>query len=221
MPSYIGTVTRDHLPSSEQRRLAILDATLHVMGAGGIDAVTHRKVAEAAGVPLGSTTYYFESRDDLIRQACRHYFAGVLSFADALVGEFTVRDPEALVEYWVQLVHRQLEERDLLLAEYEIFLYAARDDMLAKDLNAWERAATGRLGDALERFGVHRPLESARLFQNAVRGYELERLTHAGTTEAQLRDRLRTIMNAIVPGGGPYTGAPGAGTASVDRGEAR
>ncbi len=206
MRSYIGTVSREHLPSAEQRRLAILDATLRVMGAGGVDAVTHRKVAEAANVPLGSTTYYFDSRDDLIRQACRHYFAGVLSFADALVGELRVPDPEALVEYWVKLVHRQLEERELLLAEYEIFLYAARDDVVAKDLNAWERASTARLADALERFGVARPLESARLFQNAVRGYELERLTHAGTTETQLRDRLRTIMRAVLPGSGALTG---------------
>ena len=44
-------------------------------GATGRQAVTHRAVAEEAGVPLGSTTYYFDSRDDLLGQALEHVSA--------------------------------------------------------------------------------------------------------------------------------------------------
>ena len=57
------------------RREQILEATLRVIGRSGRQAVTHRAVAEEAGVPLGSTTYYFESRDDLLRQALEHVAA--------------------------------------------------------------------------------------------------------------------------------------------------
>ena len=56
-------------PRGEERRHAILRATLAVAGRGGIPAVTHRSVAEEAGVPLGSLTYYFGSKDDLLREA--------------------------------------------------------------------------------------------------------------------------------------------------------
>lgn len=35
----------------------------------GLGSVTHRKVAERAGVPLGSTTQYFASLDDLVLAA--------------------------------------------------------------------------------------------------------------------------------------------------------
>ena len=53
----------------ERRREEILRATLRVIGARGPDAVTHRAVAEAAGVPLSATTYYFASKEELLAQA--------------------------------------------------------------------------------------------------------------------------------------------------------
>src|SRR3712207_8396141 len=34
-------------------------------------AVTHRRVAEDAGVPLGSLTYWFAAKDDLLRETLR------------------------------------------------------------------------------------------------------------------------------------------------------
>lgn len=51
------------------RRLQLLDVTIDLIARDGIDAVTHRRVAELAGVPLGSTTYYFSSREDMLVQA--------------------------------------------------------------------------------------------------------------------------------------------------------
>ena len=45
----------------ERRKDEILAATLRLIGARGADAVTHRAVAEEAGVPLSATTYYFAS----------------------------------------------------------------------------------------------------------------------------------------------------------------
>src|SRR3712207_192480 len=55
----------------EERRQRILRAALAVIGRLGIGAVTHRSVAEEAGVPLGSLTYWFATKDDLLREALR------------------------------------------------------------------------------------------------------------------------------------------------------
>src|SRR5512138_372519 len=63
----------------EDRRAAILDATLRLIATDGVDAVTHRRVAGAADVPLGSTTYYFESREQLLREAFRRYLDQIRS----------------------------------------------------------------------------------------------------------------------------------------------
>src|SRR3954452_3090498 len=53
----------------EARIDEILRATLDVIRREGIGAVTHRTVSEASGVPLGSLTYYFASKQDLLRAA--------------------------------------------------------------------------------------------------------------------------------------------------------
>ena len=56
-----------------ERRLLLVQATLRLIADEGIDAVSHRAVAELADVPLGSTTYWFASRRDMLRQALEHF----------------------------------------------------------------------------------------------------------------------------------------------------
>ena len=64
-----------------QRREKIIQATLEAVKLYGIHAVTHRKIATLAGVPLGSMTYYFSGIDELLLEAfsrftdIRHFLA--------------------------------------------------------------------------------------------------------------------------------------------------
>ncbi|MEU9329958.1 TetR family transcriptional regulator [Streptomyces canus] len=51
------------------RRDRIKQATLELIAADGVHTVTHRKVADRAGVPLGSVTYYFDTLDTLLVEA--------------------------------------------------------------------------------------------------------------------------------------------------------
>ena len=44
-------------------------AALEVVAEKGVEGLTHRKVAAAAGVPLGSTTYHFATLEDLLAAA--------------------------------------------------------------------------------------------------------------------------------------------------------
>src|SRR3954451_18677272 len=53
----------------EERIDEILRATLDVIRREGLGAVTHRTVAEESGIPLGSLTYYFTSKQELLRAA--------------------------------------------------------------------------------------------------------------------------------------------------------
>lgn len=53
----------------EGRRRAIIAAAVDLIGHEGTRKLTHRRVAERAGVPLGSTTQYFSSIDELRRAA--------------------------------------------------------------------------------------------------------------------------------------------------------
>jgi DNA-binding transcriptional regulator YbjK len=54
------------------RKQRILDATLAVIAGHGVHRTTHRRIAAAADVPLGSLTYHFGSLDDILEQAFQH-----------------------------------------------------------------------------------------------------------------------------------------------------
>ena len=51
----------------EGRKRAIVEAAAEIIGTEGSHRLTHRRVAQRAGVPLGSTTQYFENIGELRR----------------------------------------------------------------------------------------------------------------------------------------------------------
>lgn len=55
----------------EARRREIVAAAAELIVEVGVDGVTHRMVAARAGVPLGATTQYFDTLDDLRTAALR------------------------------------------------------------------------------------------------------------------------------------------------------
>ena len=85
-----------------QRRDTIIDAALAVITELGVHKTTHRRIATAADVPLGSLTYYFDSLDDLLGQAFVHLVdVKSAQFRRAMESAAT---PEAAAEAVVDLV---------------------------------------------------------------------------------------------------------------------
>lgn len=195
-------------PAAEGRREAILDATLRVIAAGGPDEVTHRRVAAEANVPLGSTTYYFASRDQLVREAFRHYVAKVFAFLGAVQREFPRLGTADVVEFLTEVARREFADPAAVLVEYELIVRAARDAILAAAFNDYEAALEAGLAERLERLGAPQPFDGARTLIALVRGFELQRLTRPDMDVADLRRRLHGVIGAVV---GSATTAPAAG----------
>jgi AcrR family transcriptional regulator len=57
-------------------RRAILAAASQVIVDDGVDALTHRSVAEAAGVPLARVSYHYPKVEDLMVAAAMQYLEG-------------------------------------------------------------------------------------------------------------------------------------------------
>lgn len=72
----------------ERRRREIIDAAVAIVLEDGSSAVTHRKVAARAGVPLGSTTQYFATLDDLRAAALHRIVSDIDVWMDALRAAF-------------------------------------------------------------------------------------------------------------------------------------
>ncbi len=181
------------------RRGHILDAALRLIAESGVDAVTHRRVAAAASVALGSTTYYFDSREHLLREAFRHYIEIVSKTILELSGSLK-RKPSAqrIVDFLIELTEREFLNEALLIAEFELTLFAARDPELASELHAWQDAMVADLAETLEFLGAPRPFEAARAVIQMVRGYEQEQLTRHEARSKDLRARLRTLIAAYL-----------------------
>jgi TetR/AcrR family transcriptional regulator, regulator of biofilm formation and stress response len=70
------------------RRQTIVDAATRVIAEAGLAGLTHRRVAEVADVPVGSTTYYFKDLDELreaaLGDAAHGWIEGLDEWAQAL-----------------------------------------------------------------------------------------------------------------------------------------
>lgn len=182
---------------SAQRRTAILEGTLRLIAEGGVDAVTHRRVAAEAGVSLSSTTYYFDRREDIIREAFLHQISKPTP-TPTDPRELDPSGPAEVIDLLVEWVEAQLEHPTRLLAEYELMLYTARDPELAPALEASQQSEELRLAAGLEKLGAPRPLDSARLLSGLVRAFEIESITRPSVGIDDFRRRLEILVPALL-----------------------
>lgn len=121
------------MPDLSRRRTQLLDAALRVLAAEGLKGLTHRAVDRRAGVPEGSTSAYWRTRQAL-QLALTEYVAGtLLADVDAMAERLRAhgRSQEERVEEALELFLRWLGQRELLVARLELTMAASRDDDLA------------------------------------------------------------------------------------------
>lgn len=115
----------------EARRQQIVNAAADLISREGSGKITHRKVAERAGVPLGSTTQYFKSIDEL-----RH--AGLAELAERIESEYDdvfriVSQREWSNETLADAIYEYLS--DTKRAQADAVLYAAAiEDPAVRDV---------------------------------------------------------------------------------------
>ena len=180
-------------------REQLLEATLRVIATAGAEAVTYRRVADEAGLTRGAVTHHFASREDIILQAFRHYIGTV----DGQLSEISasVRDKgiDGVIEGLVRYHAREFLDPSRVLAEYELILFAARNEEIGRAVRAWEDALIARLEARLEAAGAAQPRQSAHLMLAVFRAFELESLTRRNADPEDLRRRLRALVH-VKPG---------------------
>jgi DNA-binding transcriptional regulator YbjK len=158
--------------SDPGRRDRIIDVTLDVVSERGVAGTTHRAIAAAADIPLGSMTYHFEGMDDLLAEAFTR-------LADRIADRFetrlaAARDEAEAVQAVVDLVTVDLASSSAeIVLTYELYTLAARrpalrsvtQNWMARSRRALEKhfdPATARYLDAtIEGIAIHRALDPA------------------------------------------------------------
>jgi len=182
----------------QDRRQLILKTTLRVIAEEGVAAVTHRRVASAAGIPLGSTTYHFESRLHLLREAFDYYLDINIAKYRSLSADLAIETIDDLVDFILMMNDRHYAGEPILLAEYELTLFAARDPAIARSLHAWDELSVSSMARHLETLGAAKPFDAARTVVYLVRGYELDRLSYHQGDPKDLRQRMKVVIEAFV-----------------------
>jgi TetR/AcrR family transcriptional regulator, regulator of biofilm formation and stress response len=190
-------------PRGIARRDALLEAALRIVADVGPDAVTHRRVAEVAGLPLASTTYWFRSKEHLLTAAfelaAERDTARLLEFA--LSERARNADPlDAAVEAVLDPIWAgsgvQAAARRSLTTTYALLVEAARRPELREASRRWTAAYLETLGELMQRAGSARPREDAELLLAAADGLLMQAL--AGGGDGDLRPTLRRLAEALV-----------------------
>ena len=184
------------------RREQILDATLRVIGREGRDAVTHRAVAEEAGVPLGSTTYYFDSRDDLLGQALEQVAAQEVERYARLGEELrSVGSGKELADRLISELVAAAEDRVAYIAEYELWLEAGRRPDLREAAQSWCNAEQGAIAAALRELGSSDPRADASIVVATLDGLGervLARDEDPAAAAKELQPELRRLIERLL-----------------------
>ncbi|MGB0877954.1 MAG: TetR/AcrR family transcriptional regulator [Mycobacterium sp.] len=155
-------------PKGERRRYALVSAAADLLCEGGFDAVRHRAVAQRAGLPLASTTYYFSSLEDLIANAVEHVGTreseelrdrvsvlsrrrrGAESTADVLVDLLVGDSPEQVTERLISRYERYIAcARQPGLRDIERRLLQERTDAVVEVVGRSGRSVHAELLTAL------------------------------------------------------------------------
>lgn len=117
------------------RRDRLIDTTLAVIAEHGVAETTHRKIAAAADVPVGSVTYHFKSLDDLLAAA----FTRLAERTAARYAEDlgAAASPEEALEIITGYILGMLGSPGTLLPSYELYLMAARRPDLRRITDRW------------------------------------------------------------------------------------
>jgi DNA-binding transcriptional regulator YbjK len=179
------------------RRLLLLQTTLRLIADQGIDAVSHRAVAEAAGVPLGSTTYWFSSRQEMLRQALEYFARLDIETLRERLGEILDGrlSRKRLVDEFTEHLASQLgEQRWRTAAQYAFLQEAARQPELEAVCREWSRAWEEALSGMFDSLGASDSLLEARMFLAMLDGLLLGQL--AAPLEEVENEVIRPALRA-------------------------
>lgn len=171
------------------RRERIARAAITVVAERGVEKLTHRAVAATAGVPLGSTTYYFRTLDDLLasalKQASDDDVAQLREWEAKLAGR---TDIDLAAEFTELVLHYLGPERTRTEVEHQLYIAALHRPALCQVSQEWD-AALAQL------FAQHTGPETGRVLSAVFCGLLLQGIVRES---APGRDEIEMIFRKVL-----------------------
>ncbi|RCG28697.1 TetR/AcrR family transcriptional regulator [Sphaerisporangium album] len=196
-------------PTNAARRRALADAAIDLLAASGVHGLTHRAVEKAAGVPQGTASNYFRSREALLVAAAERIVE--LHHADM---DQAARHHKTTAPHTPDDVGRQVVDllagslltaatslRTRYLAIFELRLEAARRPVLASALAGLQEGSIRFTAGHHAELGLPIPRERIPALITLYGGALFTLVT--APPESVSEDVVRDVVNAIVRGALP------------------
>jgi DNA-binding transcriptional regulator YbjK len=187
-------------PPNQQRRQALADAAIEILGHSGLHGLSHRAVDEHADLPPGTTSNYFRSRDALLHAAAERVAElhhAEMQAANSQAGAAISHDQ--LIELIaINLRLCATERRTRYLAIYELSLEAARRPALRRVLDGLARATLDFTVEQHRNLGLTTTRDQVQTLITLFSGTLLT--LAAGPPEDVTLHLARTLARAMVTG---------------------
>ena len=201
-------------PTNPARRRALTDTAIDLLAASGVHGLTHRAVENAAGLPQGTASNYFRSREALLVAAAQRIVE--LHHADMDQADMDQADqhqqstaartasvPADIIGHVVDLLTESLFEaattlRTRYLAIFELQLEAVRRPALASALAGLRDASTLLTADYHTQRGLPIPAEKIPILITLYGGALFVLVSTPPQHVSE--DAVRSIADAIVRG---------------------
>ncbi|SME88549.1 TetR family transcriptional regulator [Cellulosimicrobium cellulans J34] len=188
------------MAKNDARRQALADAGIAVLAREGSRGLTHRAVDAEAGVPVGTTSNYFRSREALVTGLFDRIGARLAPTPEDLAARADEPPSRALFAAYVRdIVRRLTTHREVTLALYELRLEAARRPDLARSLGEWQRAGLDADVAFHEAAGLPGGRREVALFHYAIEGLVLDRLVAPVDPETSTDEILDALVAGLLP----------------------
>ncbi|MFF8592255.1 TetR/AcrR family transcriptional regulator [Streptomyces sp. NPDC015220] len=185
------------------RRRLLTDAAISTLARSGMRGLTHRAVDQTAEVPAGSCSYYFRTRQELLRATVERLAELDITEIDerpALTGPASL---DQIVEATANLIeHWTTTGRERMLARYELALEAPRRPELRAALHTAGSRHRAVAENVLAAAGAPDPEAHANAFAALLDGILFNQLTAAAPhrlTPGQLRRTLLGLIRTWTP----------------------
>ena len=185
------------------RRAEIADAAIDTLARDGMRGLTHRAVDRAAGLPEGSASYYFRTRQALLQATVERL--AELDSADMPdstgIAALPGHDLDTLAGVTAGLIENWLTTgRERQLARYELALEATRRPELRHALVAAGAEIRAMVARQFAAAGVRQPDQRAADFVAFLDGLVFDQTAGAGArnlTRTDLRAAIGALLAAV------------------------
>ena len=187
------------MPANPERRNQILDAAIDILCDDGVGGLTHRQVDTRAGVPAGTTSNYFRTRQALLEATAARTVDLHWQRVEMLQSAIGPISRDALKALMIRMLDPDDQFRRWTLARFELFMESTRREELRPLMKELQAAAVKSATLMFEAAGFTPTPERIDELSRILNGFVFSNLTVAPEPGSQdVAGLVERLLNSFL-----------------------